>query len=651
MAAEHATPIAILGNGLLANALIKRPGVHQATSVAEVDAGCRMIVVATDGWDDSAYHSVRAVAARFGRPWLPVRTELGRIVIGPVEQPGVPGCGICVERRRAQISATNDGVEAVHRAHGTVLATRSSSWLTTLAADVATSLVLREADRLTSKQDEPRAACGYLDIDLASLVVRRHEFLPDPLCPNCGYLPDDSPVLAHIRRTRQPKPAPDHYRIRSVADELPALMGLYVDSECGLIRSVSKDQDGGVVIAAAPVGLRIEAREFGFGRSRNYRDSQVTAILEALERYGGVRPGGKRTSVRASYAEVRDNAVNPRTLGLYPADRYLAPGFRFQPFSETQPYRWVWGYSFARQDSILVPETYAYYGVSRLPEADIPFVFETSNGCALGSCAAEAILHGVLEIAERDAFLMAWYARLPVPRIDLDSAVDKAIPLTANALRAETGYEVMAFDTTTEQGIPCVWVMAVDPVGDGERPKAVCAAGAHLDPEHAIENALNELGPIVADLIRRHRFDRERARSLATDPGLVVEMADHSLLYANPEVFSRLDFLASSGPSIPISAMAQPTAFRNDDLEDDLDELVRRYLNTGLDVIVVDQTTPEHRAGDFSCVKVIIPGTLPMTFGHDLRRVDGLPRLYDIPSRLGRRLRRQDVNPHPHPFP
>jgi ribosomal protein S12 methylthiotransferase accessory factor len=38
-------------------------------------------------------------------------------------------------------------------------------------------------------------------------------------------------------------------------------------------------------------------------------------------------------------------------------------------------------------------------------------------------------------------------------------------------------------------------------------------------------------------------------------------------------------------------------------------------------VIVVDQTTPEHRAGGCSCVKVIVPGMLPVTFGHESRRL------------------------------
>ena len=83
-------------------------------------------------------------------------------------------------------------------------------------------------------------------------------------------------------------------------------------------------------------------------------------------------------------------------------------------------------------------------------------------------------------------------------------------------------------------------------------------------------------------------------------------------------------------------------------------EVLRRLSSHGLDVVVVDQTTPEHRAGGLHCVKVIVPGTLPMTFGHANRRVHGLPRLFAVPALLGYRLQSlapQDVNPHPHPFP
>ena len=249
---------------------------------------------------------------------------------------------------------------------------------------------------------------------------------------------------------------------------------------------------------------------------------------------------------------------------------------------------------------------------------------------------------------------MTWYARMAVPRIDLGSARRRIVPLIAEAIRAETGYEVMAFDTSLEQGVPCVWAMAVEPSGDTGRPKVVCAAGAHLDPESAVENALSELGSILPDLVRRYPGQRDQARLMVNDPSLVKEMAHHSLLYGAHEAFPRLDHLVNSPRSVRFADMRQPEAFRNAHLGDDVRELTRRYLDEGLDVIVVDQTTPEHRAFDLSCVKVIIPGTLPMTFGHDLRRVDGIPRLYEVPHRLGycdRRLGPSDLNPHPHPFP
>ncbi|GAA3437954.1 hypothetical protein GCM10018954_075680 [Kutzneria kofuensis] len=51
---------------------------------------------------------------------------------------------------------------------------------------------------------------------------------------------------------------------------------------------------------------------------------------------------------------------------------------------------------------------------------------------------------------------------------------------------------------------------------------------------------------------------------------------------------------------------------------------------------------------------MIIPGTLPMTFGHEFRRVHGLPRLHRVPQALGYRdmpLRPEEINPYPHPFP
>jgi ribosomal protein S12 methylthiotransferase accessory factor len=646
----------LVGEGLLAEAIAECGEVYRAAAalLGDLQLDCSAMVVASDGWDARAYTAVRAVCRSRSIPWLPVRTELGRAVVGPLELPGLPGCHECAELRRRLARRHREGHDAVRRRHEATLADTPSSWLTGLAADLVAALVTEELSALGSPSGCVRTRQGLMFIDLDDLMVSTHRFLPDPLCRICGRLPDDTAALARIALGPRPKAAPDRYRVRSLAEELDHLVDLYVDAESGLVQALTTGTDGGLMVAGAPLGLRDDTMlESGYGRTRSYRNSQLIALLEALERYGGVEPGGKRTVVSAAFADICDHALDPRALGLHSPEHYQLPGFRFQPFEEDRPCRWVWGYSFARREPILVPEAIAYYRVHR-KDAPPPFVYEISNGCALGSCLEEAILYGILEVAERDAFLMTWYARMAAPGIDLRSAGDRALPLLVDSIEAETGYEILAFDITLEQHVPCVWAMAVDASGEATGPRAVCAAGSHLDPERAAENAISELGPILTDLIRRYPQERDHGRRMVLDPSLVRSMHDHSVLYGDHAAFGRFDFLIRGQRVRRFSDLPSPTAFRNADLRDDLLELVGRYLDSGLDIVVVDQTTPEHRVGGFSCVKVVIPGTLPMTFGHTFRRVHGLPRLLHLPQQLGYRdgpLKLDDLNPHPHPFP
>lgn len=629
--------IALLGNGVLADALADRAPVRWLNSVDELACADRL-VVCSDGPALDAAHA-RNACRRADIGWLPVRAELGRVLVGPVETPGVPGCLNCLDVRRARARVKPEDFDAVwrHVDH------RPSAWLNHLAADAVAALAT----------GEDWVSGVMLAVDLAGLSVRRHRFLPEPMCPVCGDLPEDSEKQANLVLSSRPKPDPDTHRTRAVAEELDVLMSAYVDDETGIVHSVNPGTVGRLVVAGAPVRLR-PTKDFepGFGRSRSYRISKLTALLEALERYGGVEPGGKRTVVRASFANVADRATDPRTFGVHSDESYRLPGFPCRHFAEDEVCKWVWGYSFGRDEPVLVPEKYAYYSTARAEPDDRPFVWEMGNGCALGSCPEEAILYGLLEVAEREAFLMTWYARMPVPRIDLASATDRSIALHSAAITAETGYMVRVFDTTLEHGIPTVWAMALRPDDAGDDwPKAVCAGGADLTLEGAVLSALSELGPIVIALSERFPRERERARHMVDDPTLVAVMADHCLLYGMPEAFERLRFLVESSRRRELPEIG---SFRAADLRDDLTAMVSRITAAGMDVVVVDQTTPEHRAAGFCCVKVIVPGAVPITFGYHNRRIDGLPRLHSVPQLFGYTavpLSATDLNPHPHPFP
>jgi ribosomal protein S12 methylthiotransferase accessory factor len=142
---------------------------------------------------------------------------------------------------------------------------------------------------------------------------------------------------------------------------------------------------------------------------------------------------------------------------------------------------------------------------------------------------------------------------------------------------------------------------------------------------------------------------------MAEDSSAVADMEDHPLLYTDPRAAERLNFLTASPPGRPASEVgARTEEFAAGDLGELMRSVVGRYTDSGLDVVVVDQTPDELRAMDLHAVKVLIPGTLPMTFGHRHRRISGLPRLLEAPHRLGytrRSLTEDELNTEPHPFP
>lgn len=640
-------PVQVVGEGVLRTAVDAALGKPEPPAPG-VPAAPLAVVVVSDAWEPDQ-------AARAGRvsvPLLPVRTEPGHVVIGPLTTPGTPGCWSCADLRRDR---NHPGRAAVFARHRDVLAVRPSSALTGLAADVVGALVAAEMAAL-SGGGVSRTKGAFLRVALTDLTVRTHRVLADPLCPNCGELPDDTPERATIVPRPRPKPHPGAFRLRSVTREHRSLLHHFVDPESGLIGEVRTGDEGGLPVARAPLAMRgTTAEEAGWGRSDSYRASELTAVLEAVERWGGLQAGGRRTTVRGSYRTLREDAVHPASLGLYGPERYAEPGFPFVPFHEDLELRWVWAHSFALDRAVLVPEAYAYYGAHVLHRDEPRLAYEISNGCALGSCPEEAILYGLLEVAERDAFLMAWYGRRPLARVDLASARDPRVRLLAAHLEEETDRTLTVLDTTVEQGVPCVWAIAVDRTDDPGRARALCAGGSHIDPERAVLNALCELGPILASVDRAYAGQRARVAEMAADSGLVRTMGDHSLLYADASVFSRLEFLFASGRSVALRDMARRSVpVSPTDLTEDVLRTVRRYVGSGLDVLVVDQTTPEQEGAGLSCVKVIVPGTLPMTFGHGMRRIDGLPRLFDVPRLLGDPAppaSAADLNPFPHPFP
>ncbi|QQP97097.1 YcaO-like family protein [Lysobacter enzymogenes] len=229
----------------------------------------------------------------------------------------------------------------------------------------------------------------------------------------------------------------------------------------------------------------------GFGKGEA-APSRVGALFEAVEHlFTGKAPAQAEPILRSGadcLADPRLAALPFRaTFAAQPQRRLACRAYR--SFVEGEP-------------DIALPLFLSYptYLDWRGPDDDFDYAaalrFGSNNGTAIGSSLAEAAVHAIGELVERDAwslFLTAHYLGDPAAhgyRLEPD---DLPAPL-AQRLRAASAQlqrEILLIDATSDLGVPCYIATATD-LRDGELIHP-CGYGASLYPEHAATRAITEL--------------------------------------------------------------------------------------------------------------------------------------------------------------
>ncbi|MFC5775079.1 TOMM precursor leader peptide-binding protein [Ectobacillus antri] len=636
--------VAIVGEGVLADLVcerlqhvcdIVRPSVND---LIPREISCALVL--QDVWDPSFQQRAAKALQEVDVPWLRAFATFGEGIVGPFVFPDVPGCFQCADMRRLMAGRDRKEMWGIRKSEKVYDPGASRTALLQLA-----HLVEEEARRFL--QEQPLRCTSHMYVlQLKSMQISRRFILADPLCSFCGALPEDT--AEHAAITLRPSlKVEGSYRSRSIHELGPMLLREYLDTKTGLLNE--KIYDLVPPFADASVNLPLIMGDEGTaGRTHSYENSVVTAILEGLERYCGLAPRGKRTMLRDCFENIKADALHPLVVGVHAEEDYARANFPFQPFDPSRKINWVWGYSLLENRPILIPERFAYYSLG----CNSGHVYETSNGCAIGGSLEEAILYGIFEVVERDAFLMTWYATLALPRLDPYSVGDEELHMMLARIKATAGYEIFLFDATMENRIPSIMAIAKNQKETGLN--LICAAGAHLDPVRAVKSALHELAGMMLTLDEKFEAEKDTYMRMLEDSSLVTRMDHHSMLYGLPEAEGRLQFLLEEKRETRTFAQAFGEQTYHTDLTEDLRCVLDTFKRLQLDVIVVDQTAPELQRNGLYCVKVIIPGMLPMTFGNHLKRITGLERVLRVPVQLGyvkEPLTFTQLNQDPHPFP
>jgi ribosomal protein S12 methylthiotransferase accessory factor len=370
-----------------------------------------------------------------------------------------------------------------------------------------------------------------------------------------------------------------------------------------------------------------------------WEEAACGAIGETIERYCGAVFHWD-DMIYSTQKELGVNAIGMDQFALYTEDVYKK-GYAVVPWDPKKPCHWVEAKSLMTGEKAYFPACMVYvpYFKNRNRESDY-FAVSVSSGQACHTDRDKALLSGLCEIIERDAFMITWMRRIPPKRVEYKQ--DPAMAALYQQYFESSNLELHVFDITLDIKVPTMFCVAA---GEGLKGPFI-AVGASTRPaeREALIKAMKESVQGAA-WARELMWTRADFR-VEPDYGNIVNFEDHVRLYCEPEMLPHMDFILRTHRTRLLEADPGPKPPRRE-----VEICLEQLKAAGLEAFVVDLTTPEIAELGFYVPKVVVPGLTHLTAIHRMPAL-ATPRYYQVPEKLGlcEPIHRQ-FNPTPHPFP
>lgn len=393
------------------------------------------------------------------------------------------------------------------------------------------------------------------------------------------------------------------------------------------------------------LGSRIDSPRNGAGAGTSIEQAAAAAIGEAIERYSASFVPHERLVV-ATAAELGPRAADPASFGLFAESQYAQAGFPYARFGQETRIPWIDALDLSTGEPAWVPAELVF--LQDVGAGGERIGYATSNGLACSSTRAEALERSLLELLERDAFMLAWWRRQTPPRLDWSG--HPWLERVDSRYFRPTGLEYAVLDLSAAHDLPAVLGIVRGGVGSG----AALGVGAAAAPrvEEAWWRALAEAFASRSACRKLRLLDP--GRTYAADGSDVACFDDHIRFYGDDDRAELASFLWSSTETRAAGTVPALAGDRAERLE----QLVSRVGRAGSAAYVVDVTAPDVAAAGLHVTRALAPGLCPLDAAHTARFL-GAPRLTAPPGLAGsetdiltgRGVRIDDLNPLPHPFP
>ena len=237
------------------------------------------------------------------------------------------------------------------------------------------------------------------------------------------------------------------------------------------------------------------------GKGISSEHAKASAMMEGFERYSAEKQDENLVTGTVSEISSKGNTIDIESLNL-PKD------FKKENI-ELLNLEWNICHDLISGDNYYVPSN-AIYHPYVLEDNSCQSLFKSNtNGLASGNSLEEAILHGMFEVIERDAWSIFELTHKNYKQIDLDSIESETVN-DALSKFSENDIKIKLMDFTADVNIPTIAASADDTLLK-DAGLLTLGIGTHLDPEVAVLRALTEVAQSRATQIHGAREDTVRA--------------------------------------------------------------------------------------------------------------------------------------------
>ncbi|MEL6681865.1 MAG: YcaO-like family protein [Pseudomonadota bacterium] len=430
-------------------------------------------------------------------------------------------------------------------------------------------------------------------------------------------------------------------------DDAARLIEALVSPRCGIVTSLVPQMRGAdeptppylwnATLAhfhtqQTPIGVRVTG-----GKGRTEAEAKLSALGEAIERYGSFQWDTGRVRI----GPARPNSIKPTDCVLY-SDTQYANGCPFRSWGPEAVTSWIEGVELPSGAPVELPASQVY-ALGPPPRIEDFFVPSASNGLAAGRTLDDAVLSGLYEVIERDAFMLTWLNKLHAREIALPTFGCEAAGVIRHYQRF--GVTLRLLSLHTDQAAFVMMAIAEDPQKGGIF--RVIGLGCDCDPVVALDKAVSELCQLRAGM--RMRMQVKDYADRLTQYEAVQTLNDHPLFHTIPAHAAEFDFLAGPTPPLNVHDLPKPS---QTDTKAMISSLVNSAVSAGARVAFVDITPPDIAQLGPRVVRVVITGFQPIHFGFGQGRFGGR-RLFEAPVAWGLRdtpLDETGLNLCPHPL-